>query len=192
MFSYLEGVVPVPEAPYVKYLTSSLDPVTITDPSLPVLTLLRVIHGVSRHWQSLYWPILPGQPLIPHSEFVNSKVAAKAQRQLQDPVVSFLNMNLFRCWYYVLWYHDGVYMQVIMTGNLPSWLQQIGVSCPFLFPFETRQMLFYSTSFDRDRALQRLLDSVPELNSTEREVRVSASSHFHLGIFVFNVWDSNE
>jgi len=62
-----------------------------------------------------------------------------------------------------------------MTGNLPAWLQQIGNACPFLFPFETRQMLFYSTSFDRDRALQRLLDSVPELNSQEREVRVSAN-----------------
>ena len=65
-----------------------------------------------------------------------------------------------------------------MTGNLPQWLQQIGVACPFLFPFETRQMLFYSISFDRDRALQRLLDNVPELNSTEREVRVSDGSYF--------------
>lgn len=27
---------------------------------------------------------------------------------------------------------------------------------PFLFPFECRQMLFYSISFDRDRALLRL------------------------------------
>ena len=27
---------------------------------------------------------------------------------------------------------------------------------PFLFPFECRQMLFYSASFDRDRALLRL------------------------------------
>lgn len=37
-------------------------------------------------------------------------------------------------------------------------------SSPFLFPFETRQLLFYAVSFDRDRALQRLLDSSPELN----------------------------
>ncbi len=117
-----------------------------------MLTLLRVIHAISRYWRSLYWPVLSGPSLLPASEFINTKVAAKAQRQLQDPVV-------------------------IMTGNLPQWLQQIGVGCPFLFPFETRQMLFYSISFDRDRALQRLLDNVPELNSTEREVRVSAG-HF--------------
>lgn len=33
----------------------------------------------------------------------------------------------------------------------------------FLLPFETRQLLFYATVFDRDRALQRLLDSSSEL-----------------------------
>ncbi|CAG0886044.1 unnamed protein product [Darwinula stevensoni] len=34
---------------------------------------------------------------------------------------------------------------------------------PFLFPFETRQLLFHCVTFDRDRALQRLLDVQPEL-----------------------------
>lgn len=43
---------------------------------------------------------------------------------------------------------------VIMTGNLPPWLAQIATVCPFLFPFETRHLLFYATAFDRDRALQ--------------------------------------
>lgn len=37
---------------------------------------------------------------------------------------------------------------------------------PFLLPFETRQLLLYATAFDRDRALQRLLDSSPELGSS--------------------------
>lgn len=52
-----------------------------------------------------------------------------------------------------------------MTGNLPPWLAQIATACPFLFPFETRHLLFYATAFDRDRALQRLMDSAPELMS---------------------------
>ena len=52
-----------------------------------------------------------------------------------------------------------------MTGNLPPWLAQIASACPFLFPFETRHLLFYATAFDRDRALQRLMDSSPELMS---------------------------
>ena len=54
---------------------------------------------------------------------------------------------------------------MIMTGNLPPWLAQIATACPFLFPFETRHLLFYATAFDRDRALQRLMDSAPELMS---------------------------
>lgn len=42
-----------------------------------------------------------------------------------------------------------------------------------MFPFETRQLLFYVTSFDRDRALQRLLDSTPELTSSDSQERVT-------------------
>lgn len=78
----------------------------------------------------------------------NVQIAAKASRQLQDPLV-------------------------IMTGNLPNWLHQIATSCPFLFQFETRQLLFYATSFDRDRALQRLLDMAPELSSSDSQERVT-------------------
>jgi small subunit ribosomal protein S27Ae len=54
-----------------------------------------------------------------------------------------------------------------MTGNLPTWLQEIKTSCPFLVPSETRHLLFYATSFDRDRALQRLIDTTPDLNSSD-------------------------
>ena len=83
------------------------------------------------------------------TEFINTKLTSKVNRQLQDPIV-------------------------IMTSNLPTWLkvkltynielesnwyifQDIGCLCPFLFPFETRQLLFYVTSFDRDRALMRFV-----------------------------------
>ena len=37
-------------------------------------------------------------------------------RQLQDPII-------------------------IMTSNLPSWLKDVASACPFLFPFETRQVI---------------------------------------------------
>lgn len=77
-----------------------------------------------------------------------SQIAAKASRQLQDPLV-------------------------IMTGNLPTWLQEISTACPFLFPFETRHLLFYAISFDRDRALQRLIDTTPDLNSADTSERVT-------------------
>lgn len=39
--------------------------------------------------------------IMPTSEFINSKLTAKANRQLQDPLV-------------------------IMTGNIPTWLIELG------------------------------------------------------------------
>ncbi|CAB0009110.1 unnamed protein product [Nesidiocoris tenuis] len=51
-------------------------------------------------------------------------------------------------------------------GSASIWVQtHIVHYSPFLLPFETRQLLLYATAFDRDRALQRLLDSSPELSS---------------------------
>ncbi|KAI4466325.1 e3 ubiquitin-protein ligase trip12 [Holotrichia oblita] len=143
-----EGAVPLPQSPLIPFLTTSLpESVTIQDASLDVLCLLRILHALNLHWNTLY-PLLEHKPILPSTEFLNIKIAAKASRQLQDPLV-------------------------IMTGNLPNWLQQIATVCPFLFPFETRQLLFYATSFDRDRALQRLLDMTPELSSTDSQERVT-------------------
>ncbi|XP_049857305.1 E3 ubiquitin-protein ligase TRIP12 isoform X2 [Schistocerca gregaria] len=143
-----DGIVPSLNSPLVPFLTSRLpDSVTVQDASLEVLCLLRVLHALNRYWGTLYTAV-EYQPIVTQQEFINSKIAAKASRQLQDPLV-------------------------IMTGNLPSWLQQIASACPFLFPFETRQLLFYATSFDRDRALQRLLDSTPELSNSDSQERVT-------------------
>ncbi|KAK8722450.1 hypothetical protein OTU49_012219 [Cherax quadricarinatus] len=131
-----------------QYLTLTLPAsVTVSDPSIEVLALLRVLHALNRQYGSLYPPACYPSPL-PTAEFINLKLTAKANRQLQDPLV-------------------------IMTGNVPPWLPQIAYVCPFLFPFETRQLLFYAVSFDRDRALQRLMDSSPELNSVDSSERVT-------------------
>ncbi|XP_076344228.1 E3 ubiquitin-protein ligase TRIP12-like isoform X3 [Tachypleus tridentatus] len=143
-----EGIVPETVSLLSQYLTAKLpDSVAVQDPSLEVICLLRVIHALCRYWGFLYnmscWA-----PAIPQTEFLNSKLAAKATRQLQDPLA-------------------------IMTGNLPHWLSQVAYTCPFLFPFETRHLLFYVTSFDRDRALQRLLDMTPELSSNDSSERVT-------------------
>nr|XP_024215138.1 E3 ubiquitin-protein ligase TRIP12 isoform X1 [Halyomorpha halys]XP_024215139.1 E3 ubiquitin-protein ligase TRIP12 isoform X1 [Halyomorpha halys] len=133
-----DGMIPAKPFPLDRYLVNDLSAkVTTNDSSLPVLCLLNALHAISTHWPVLY-PAIEGTPILYQQEFVNNKIAAKAGRQLQDPLV-------------------------IMTGNLPSWLQQITSACPFLLPFETRQLLLYATAFDRDRALQRLLDSSPEL-----------------------------
>ncbi|XP_014232904.2 E3 ubiquitin-protein ligase TRIP12 isoform X2 [Trichogramma pretiosum] len=145
---WLEGAIPQQRCPLTPFLMPTLPSVvTISDAALDGLCLLRLLYALNRHW-SLLFPHAKNISLLTTPEFINNKIAAKASRQLQDPLV-------------------------IMTGNLPSWLQQIASVCPFLFPFETRQLLFYATSFDRDRALQRLLDSAPELSGSDSQERVT-------------------
>lgn len=126
-----DGVCPSVINPLETYLTSA-PPETITfdDPSLEVILLLRVLHSISRYWFYLYdvstlqitllkyvlplpsyspitdrdvfvWQNAVCKEIIPTSEFINSKLTAKANRQLQDPLV-------------------------IMTGNIPTWLIELG------------------------------------------------------------------
>ncbi|XP_052567078.1 E3 ubiquitin-protein ligase TRIP12 [Culex pipiens pallens] len=145
---WIDGIAPAIASPLVPFLVSKLpEVVTVQDASLDALCMLRIINALNRHWATLYFSV-PQSHIIPQTEFIHSKIAAKASRQLQDPLV-------------------------IMTGNLPQWLQQIAAACPFLFPFETRHLLFYAVSFDRDRALQRLLDTTPDLNSADTSERVT-------------------
>ncbi|XP_023817810.1 E3 ubiquitin-protein ligase TRIP12 isoform X2 [Oryzias latipes] len=139
-----DGVCPTVINPLDTYLSSE-PPETITfdDPSLDVILLLRVLHAISRYWFYLH-ESAACKEILTTNEFINSKLTAKANRQLQDPLV-------------------------IMTGNIPTWLIELGKSCPFFFPFDTRQMLFYVTAFDRDRAMQRLLDTNPEINQSDSQ-----------------------
>ncbi|XP_075717371.1 E3 ubiquitin-protein ligase TRIP12 isoform X2 [Rhinoderma darwinii] len=139
-----DGVCPKIANPLDNYLISTPpENITFDDPSLDVVILLRVLHAISRYWYYLFDNAVCKE-IIPTSEFINSKLTAKANRQLQDPLV-------------------------IMTGNIPTWLTELGKSCPFFFPFDTRQMLFYVTAFDRDRAMQRLLDTNPEINQSDSQ-----------------------
>ncbi|XP_063298363.1 E3 ubiquitin-protein ligase TRIP12 isoform X3 [Pelobates fuscus] len=139
-----DGICPKVANPLEMYLISvPPDNITFDDPSLDVVILLRVLHAISRYWYYLYDNAVCKE-IVPTSEFINSKLTAKANRQLQDPLV-------------------------IMTGNIPTWLTELGKTCPFFFPFDTRQMLFYVTAFDRDRAMQRLLDTNPEINQSDSQ-----------------------
>ncbi|XP_055903063.1 E3 ubiquitin-protein ligase TRIP12 isoform X3 [Eupeodes corollae] len=145
---WYEGVVPEIVSPLKLCLVKEFpnEIVSVDDASIDALCMLRIIHALNRDWECLYDCVLRHN-IISQANFIHTKLTAKANRQLQDPLV-------------------------IMTGNLPQWLQQIPMACPFLFPFETRHLLFYAVSFDRDRALQRLLDTTPDLNSIETSDRV--------------------
>lgn len=136
---WINGQCPKPKSLLISSLNDSI--LTINDLSLNAIFLLRILHGLNLHWYDLYshTNTLINQAnasltLISKNEFISTKLTSKVNRQLQDPVV-------------------------IMMGQIPSWLTEIGYSCSFLFPFETRQMLFYPCAFDRERAMQRLLDS---------------------------------
>ncbi|XP_037089520.1 E3 ubiquitin-protein ligase TRIP12-like, partial [Pollicipes pollicipes] len=127
------AAVPAPSCPLLPYLTARLpSTVTVDDPCLETLQLLRLLHALSRHYGTLYH-MEHCPPLLSEQEFINSQLTAKASRQLRDPLI-------------------------LMTGSTPQWIQQIGLTCPFVFPFETRRLLFFTVALDRDRALLRLLE----------------------------------
>lgn len=107
-------------------MNSLLSTLSVKDSSMYSLALIRALHNLNRYWGSLYdVSLLPRSPLllpldvmsspyamrfllqmitykpvVPPIEFISSKLTAKANRQLQDPLV-------------------------IMTGNIPQWLPQV-------------------------------------------------------------------
>lgn len=138
---WTDGMVPEVN-PLLCFVASIPETSVVEDPSLEVIHLLRVIHTLSSQWGLLYqknsW-----EPAVPQSIFINQKLTLKANRQLQDLIS-------------------------VMTGNVPAWLSHIAQEFPFLFPFQTRYLIFYVTTFDKDRALQRVIDVMPEVKSNDR------------------------
>ncbi|XP_038107081.1 E3 ubiquitin-protein ligase Ufd4 isoform X3 [Culex quinquefasciatus] len=65
--------------------------------------------------------------LIPDT-FMSKKITNKLQQQIQDPLV-------------------------LASGSLPKWCEDFNQSCPFLFPFETRQLYFNCTAFGASRSI---------------------------------------
>ncbi|XP_041451971.1 E3 ubiquitin-protein ligase Ufd4 isoform X2 [Drosophila obscura] len=81
-------------------------------------------------------------PLIADELFVSKKITNKLQQQIQDPLV-------------------------LSCNALPNWCENLNQSCPFLFPFETRQLYLNCTSFGASRSIV-CLQSQRDLN-TERQ-----------------------
>ncbi|KAL8909117.1 MAG: hypothetical protein Q9171_005183 [Xanthocarpia ochracea] len=79
----------------------------------------------------------------PLSQFVNTKLTAKLNRQLEEPLV-------------------------VASKCLPSWSEDLPRLYPFLFPFETRHLFLQSTSFGYSRSMTRWQNSQPA-DDTRRE-----------------------
>lgn len=61
-------------------------------------------------------------------EFMSKKLTNKLLQQIQDPLV-------------------------LSSSSLPTWCEELNASCPFLFPFETRQLYFNCTAFGASRSI---------------------------------------
>lgn len=95
-----EGLCPQLTSALEPYLVSSLPGITVADPSMEVIVLLRILHALNKYWYTMYETTSSEQP-VSSQEFVSAKLTAKANRQLQDPLI-------------------------IMTGNIPHWLVELG------------------------------------------------------------------
>ncbi|XP_018579699.1 E3 ubiquitin-protein ligase Ufd4 isoform X5 [Anoplophora glabripennis] len=67
-------------------------------------------------------------PDISPEEFSSKKITNKLLQQIQDPLV-------------------------LSSSSLPTWCEELNHSCPFLFPFETRQLYFNCTAFGASRSI---------------------------------------
>ncbi|XP_033151038.1 E3 ubiquitin-protein ligase Ufd4 [Drosophila mauritiana] len=69
-----------------------------------------------------------GVSVLSEDLFISKKITNKLQQQIQDPLV-------------------------LASNALPNWCENLNQSCPFLFPFETRQLYFNCTSFGASRSI---------------------------------------
>lgn len=106
-------------------LPASLDGHPITS---SILTLMRILHDLNADLDE----IVPDQKLNqePPASFINTKLTAKMNRQLEEPLI-------------------------VASNCLPDWSEDLTRSFPFLFPFETRHLFLQSTSFGYSRSITR-------------------------------------
>lgn len=98
-------------------------------------------------------------------QFMSKKLTNKLQQQIQDPLV-------------------------LSSESLPEWCEHLNQSCPFLFPFETRQLYFNCTAFGTSRSIvwlqsqrdqtlerQRVLGLSPARREEQHEFHVGRLKH---------------
>ena len=140
--------VPGPPAPEPSSLTPSPDPTTSTaDVSLPVslhthqttskiLRLLNSLHELNANLDDVLDDSNVNVKIRaePVGQFVNTKLTAKLNRQLEEPLI-------------------------VASSCLPTWSEDLARLYPFLFPFETRHLFLQSTSFGYSRSMTRWQNS---------------------------------
>lgn len=97
-----------------------------------ILRLLNILHALNANLDDVLAENkdtlkLNAEPL---SQFVNTKLTAKLNRQLEEPLI-------------------------VASACLPTWSEDLARLYPFLFPFETRHLFLQSTSFGYARSMTR-------------------------------------
>lgn len=113
-------------------MPASLDKNKITS---SILQLLSILHALNANIDDVFQDVELGRPQAqPLSQFVNTKLTAKLNRQLEEPLI-------------------------VASACLPSWSEDLSRFYPFLFPFETRHLYLQSTSFGYSRSMVRWQNS---------------------------------
>lgn len=97
-----------------------------------ILRLLNILHALNANLDDVLGPEHNSLKLNvePLSQFVNTKLTAKLNRQLEEPLI-------------------------VASNCLPSWSEDLARLYPFVFPFETRHLFLQSTSFGYARSMAR-------------------------------------
>ncbi|PWY83725.1 hypothetical protein BO94DRAFT_113351 [Aspergillus sclerotioniger CBS 115572] len=97
-----------------------------------ILQLLRVLHEMNSTLDDILAETKELVALKPEplAQFINTKLTAKLNRQLEEPLI-------------------------VASSCLPSWSEDLARFFPFLFPFETRHLFLQSTAFGYSRAMMR-------------------------------------
>lgn len=98
-----------------------------------ILRLLKILHDLNANTEDVLIDNRNNMLDVhvePLSQFVNTKLTAKLNRQLEEPLI-------------------------VASNCLPSWSEDLARLYPFLFPFETRHLFLQSTSFGYARSMAR-------------------------------------
>ncbi|KAJ5173289.1 hypothetical protein N7492_005882 [Penicillium capsulatum] len=101
-----------------------------------ILRLLRVLHEMNATIDDIMTYSRDPASITPEplSQFINTKLTAKVNRQLEEPLI-------------------------VASSCLPSWSEDLARLFSFLFPFETRHLFLQSTAFGYSRAMMRWQNS---------------------------------
>ncbi|KAJ8291152.1 hypothetical protein GJAV_G00021980 [Gymnothorax javanicus] len=126
---------------------------------LQLLRILFIIGGDANGSRSLQEEVDDLQFNAPPEEFTSKKVTTKILQQIEEPLA-------------------------LASGALPDWCEQLTSKCPFLIPFETRQLFFTCTAFGASRAivwLQNRREATMERTRPGTTVRRDDPGEFRVG-----------